>query len=138
MSKAIPALWTNQLNEVLFAHPLTRSHFRGTYGCDKIPNPHTVDHAGRFRPWTMVVNTQPSTSVGEHWLLLSADIPTLNGHTTRTSQRSCYLKTYFIKGVILWILHATCPWPYSLSKCGISESSNVFYTQVTTRDRYGK
>ena len=76
MSKAIPALWTNQLNEVLFAHPLTRSHFRGTYGCDKIPNPHTVDHAGRFRPWTMVVNTQPSTSAGEHWLLLSAVVPT--------------------------------------------------------------
>ena len=39
---------------------------------------------------------------------------------------------------ILWILRATCPWPYSSSKCGISELSNVFYTQVTTRDRYGK
>lgn len=76
MSQAIPALWTNQLNQVLFRHPLTRSHFRGTYGCDQIPNPHTVNRAGRFKPWTMVVNTQPSTSAGEHWLLLAADIPT--------------------------------------------------------------
>ena len=74
---ATSALWTNQLNQILSTHPLTRSHFRGTYGCDQIPNPHVTDRrTGRFRPWTMVVNTQPSTAPGEHWLLLGADTPT--------------------------------------------------------------
>lgn len=76
MSQSTPALWTNQLNQVLSTLPSTRSLFRGTYGCDQIPNPHTTNRAGRFRPWIMVVNTQPSTSPGEHWLLLGADTPT--------------------------------------------------------------
>ena len=74
---ATPALWTNQVIKILSTHPLTGSLFRGTYGCDQIPNPHKTDiRTGRFRPWTMVVNTQPDTSSAEHWLLLGADTPT--------------------------------------------------------------
>ena len=70
----VPPLWTQQIQHLLTTHPLTAPLFRGVYACNELPHPHPTQQ-GRFVPWNLVVNTDPSTRPGEHWLLLAADTP---------------------------------------------------------------
>ncbi len=61
MEKVI--LNTSDLNQLAFHHPTLAIHFQGTFPCDKLPRPRTLDNPRGF-----IVNTDPSDMPGRHWL----------------------------------------------------------------------
>ena len=58
-------MYTSQLTEALLKNPLTAPIFAGVRGSDRTP---TVAPSKGDRKRVYIVNTQPSTQEGEHWV----------------------------------------------------------------------
>jgi len=56
-------MFSSEIDEVLTLEPVTKACYRGVYSCDNMP------HLGKKSTF-IVVNTAPSYTKCEHWILL--------------------------------------------------------------------
>jgi len=56
-------MFSSELEEILNSEPLTKPFFKGVYACDTMPK---LSQLQSF----LIVNTAPSYTDGEHWILL--------------------------------------------------------------------
>lgn len=52
---------TDELADIISSNPNTRKYFKGVFPCDQIP---------QFQTGFAIINTDPSTSDGRHWVLI--------------------------------------------------------------------
>ena len=55
---------THQISKILKNDRFTKHHFRGVFACDQLPK----QYVPRLR--TLVINTDPSTKPGQHWVAI--------------------------------------------------------------------
>lgn len=60
-----------QITKILIKNKITRSYFIGCFASDQIPEPKSLL---KF-PSCMIVNTDPATGTGEHWIALYVPSP---------------------------------------------------------------
>ncbi len=66
----MPYLSTQKINFICSNHYHTQTNYRGVYSSNNIPNSKDLM---KSTPWFIIINIDPSTSPGTHWVTIYCD-----------------------------------------------------------------